>query len=226
MENAPRRIPEAWSREELLRLFKSAREEEGRIAGVPARIWWEALLLVTWDTGERITAIRGLRWVDVDFNWRGVKFVAENRKGGNADNLRSIADDTYLALESVKRWQESNEMYESEGLIFVFPYNTATLYNQFTKILERAGLPSDARCKFHRIRRSVASHFERAGGNATELLGHSKREVTKAYLDPKIVKRVEAVDLLFRPGEEPPFDGKKKPKSLFKNNLAVCILPV
>lgn len=38
-----------------------------------------------------------------------------------------------------------------------------------------------------------------AGGNATELLGHSSRKVTEAYLDPEIVARPAACDRLFRP---------------------------
>jgi hypothetical protein len=47
----------------------------------------------------------------------------------------------------------------------------------------------------------VASHAEAAGMNATELLHHSTRKVTLAYLDPRIVKRPQAADVLFRPGK-------------------------
>jgi integrase len=57
------------------------------------------------------------------------------------------------------------------------------------------------------MRRSVASHYEAAGGNATELLGHSSRSVTLAYLDPRIVPQQHAVDLLFRPGDRPGNEG-------------------
>jgi hypothetical protein len=46
------------------------------------------------------------------------------------------------------------------------------------------------------MRRSVASYFKQAGGDATELLDHSARSVTQAYLDPRIVTQVQAMDLL------------------------------
>ena len=63
------------------------------------------------------------------------------------------------------------------------------------------GLPSDRRHKFHAMRRTVASFYEAAGGNATELLGHSTRDVTRThYLDPRVVGQgVNACDVLFRP---------------------------
>jgi hypothetical protein len=39
---------------------------------------------------------------------------------------------------------------------------------------------------------------EAAGANATAMLRHSKREITESYLDPKIVKRQQPADVLFR----------------------------
>lgn len=63
------------------------------------------------------------------------------------------------------------------------------------------GLPDNRLYKFHAIRKSVASHYEAAGGNATELLGHTSRKITRAYLDPRIVRKKSAIDVLFRPGE-------------------------
>lgn len=202
MEKPAKVTPEAWSREELARLFKAASEVSGRLSGVPASAWWTTLLLVLWDTGERINAVVSLKWDRIDFDGRWVRFDAEYRKGGRSDNLRKLSPQTTEALGSLKRWQESAETYSSIGKVFVWPHGATHIYYQFGKVLEAAGLPNDGRSKFHRLRRSVASHYEAAGGNATELLGHTKREVTKAYLDPRIVGRVEAIDLLFRPNEK------------------------
>ena len=39
-----------------------------------------------------------------------------------------------------------------------------------------------------------------AGGNASNLLGHSGRRVTEKYLDPRVVTPPQASDMLFRPG--------------------------
>jgi len=53
--------------------------------------------------------------------------------------------------------------------------------------LAAAGLPTDRRSKFHRIRRTVASAVAEAGGNPSEALDHASPKTTKRYLDPRIV---------------------------------------
>jgi integrase len=41
--------------------------------------------------------------------------------------------------------------------------------------------------KFHAMRRTAASHFAAAGGDASHFLGHSSPRITeKYYLDPRI----------------------------------------
>jgi integrase len=82
----------------------------------------------------------------------------------------------------------------------VLPYYGGYLWHKFGQVLARAGLPTDAKSKFHRIRRTVASYYEAAGGNATELLGHSSRKVTTAYLDKRVVQAPQAIDRLWRLG--------------------------
>ncbi len=83
----------------------------------------------------------------------------------------------------------------------VFPWDRAQnyLWKVYGKIRKKAGLPAGRRDSFHRLRRSVASHMEAAGGNATDQLRHSGRRVTEAYLDPRIVVKQQAIDFLFRP---------------------------
>ena len=83
--------------------------------------------------------------------------------------------------------------------IFPWPFCPTHIYYHYKRILRRAGLPTDRDCHFHRIRKSVASWYEAAGGNVTELLDHSARRVTRAYLDPRIVTHQQAADVLFRP---------------------------
>ena len=53
-----------------------------------------------------------------------------------------------------------------------------------------------ASLKFHRIRKTVASMFEAAGCNATELLGHSNRSTTDKYIDPRLCQPKHAADVL------------------------------
>lgn len=189
-EVEPRRVPQAWTSEEIFRLFAALQQEPGLIASVPASDWWRALHLVGWDTGERIGALMQIAWSDVDLVRGWILCRAETRKGRREDRIYRIADDTVAALRKIRR---------PIARVFPWPYNANYLWAKYARILKRAGLPADRRSKFHRLRRTVASHFEAAGGNATELLGHSRRSVTERYLDPRIVVRQQGVDLLFRP---------------------------
>ena len=186
----PDRVPLAWMRDEIAKLF-AACETMAPVGGVPGPDWWEAILSVMWDSGERITATLGIEWWGVDLERLTILVPAEVRKGQTTDRLYPIASDTAARLALLPRDRSP----------FHWPYCEATLYNRYEKLLERAGLPTDRRSKFHRVRRSTASHYEAAGGNATELLGHTSRKVTRLYLDPRIVRTPSAVDLLFRPGD-------------------------
>lgn len=191
LESPPVRVPVALTRDELAALMAAIRGEllpVGRQAG-PA--FWRALVLIIWDTGERIGAVMALTWDRVDLQAGWVRFVAEHRKGASEDNALPLATDTITALRAIRR---------NAGAVFQWPYSSTYIYHRLAKIMRRAGLPDSGLYKFHVLRKSVASHYEAAGGNATELLKHSSRKVTRAYLDPRIVRTPSAKDLLFRPG--------------------------
>lgn len=185
----PARIPRAWTREELRRLFDATKFATSSIRGSGSPLWWRCLFSVLWDTGERITAVLSLCWDNVDLEGLTVYIPAEDRKGGQVDRLYPIAPETAELLALLPRDRRP----------FWFPWTLSTLYRRLERLLKKGGLPADRRSKFHRIRRSTASHYEAAGGNATELLGHTSRKVTRGYLDPRIVRTASAVDLLFRP---------------------------
>jgi integrase len=194
-EVEPERVPQAWTADQIVRLMSACEVQTGTIGGVAAADWWRALHLVAWDTGERIGAIRDLEWVHADLVAGYMLVPAELRKGKRRDRLYRLAGDTIQALRKI--------LLPKREKIFPWPYSRTYLWNRYSRLLRKAGLPHDSKSKFHRMRRSVASHYEAAGGNATELLGHSSRSVTLAYLDPRIVPQHHAVDLLFRPGDRP-----------------------
>ena len=155
---------------------------------------------VLWDSGVRIGTlvailkgqerIRGLEWSYVDLGGASIRIVAENQKQKRDQSFRLHAD-TAAALRAM---QPRHKRY-----VFPWPFCEGTLYNRYERILERAELPHGRRDKFHRMRRSVASWYKAAGGDATELLGHSDPRVTKCYLDPLITGSKQASDVLFRP---------------------------
>lgn len=188
----PQRTPTAWSREQLSQLFRAADTERMLIAGVPAPHWWRALHYVAWDTGERITALLGCQWSHLSGEW--LLIPAELRKAKRTDRAYHLAADTLAALDRIREPERDR--------IWPWPYNPSYLWIRYRIIRQRAGLPTDRRSAFHRIRRSVASHFAAAGGNAQELLGHASQAITRGYLDPRIVAPPQAVDLLFRPIRE------------------------
>jgi integrase len=106
------------------------------------------------------------------------------------DKLIRLGDDTQAALDRIRQPRRK--------LLFPWRRTPNTLYYHYGQLLRRAGLPDDGRCKFHRMRRSVASYYESAGGNATELLGHTSRRTTQGYLDPRIVTTTQPCDVLDR----------------------------
>jgi integrase len=194
-EIVPKRLPQAWLDHELRALFKAIDELPGWLEGVRACHWWRALHLVIWDSGERISAVMDLRWEHVDLKGGWLRVPAELRKGKGADKVFKLHEETVKALRTI-------QSPEREAL-FPWPFGRTYLWQKYEPILKAAGLPTSGQFKFHRLRRSVASFFEAAGGDATELLGHSARSVTrKHYLDERIVKPKQASDLLFRPGSK------------------------
>jgi integrase len=185
MIRVPERVPEAWMTDEMERLLESAARERTSYDGVPAALFWTALLLLAYDTGERASALISLRWANV--RGRVVLFRAEDRKGRRRDILREISVHTADALMAIKGDRE---------LVFPWPRSRSYLWTRLGIILERAGLPAGRRDKFHKIRRTTASYYEAAGGSAQRLLDHADPATTRKYLDPRIVKPRAAPDLI------------------------------
>lgn len=189
----PHRIPRAWTVGQLSTLFRACDQQTGKIANAPAALWWQALHAMIWDTGERISATLALEWDDLAWDTGDLISRAENRKGGKADKAFRLHPDTLVVLAELRKFVRGPKILEINFTIF-------TVWNRYRKLLAEAGLPSDRHHKFHCMRRSVASYFEAAGGDATKLLGHSSRRVTeRSYLDPLIVEQRHACDMLFRP---------------------------
>jgi integrase len=186
-----KRTPTAWRLEQLDKLIKSCAGETGTIADIPARLWWECLMRLFWDTALRIGVTLRIRWEHVNLNDAVLLAVAEHQKD-KEDQQFLLGSDTVEALRAIEK--------PMRRLILPWLKDRSMLWYDYSRILARAGLPAGRRDKFHKNRRSTASWFEHRGGNATELLGHSSRRTTKAYLDPTIVQRTHASQILPRLG--------------------------
>lgn len=174
----PERVPEAWTQEQMRALVIAAGQEQGTICGIEAAGWWRALLLTCYDTAERISATMSLRYADVQGSL--VIFRAQDRKGRLRDIARVISSDTAIAIDQIAD--------KKRELVWPCDVKPPALYHRLDRILTRANLPTDRWSKFHRIRKTTASYFAAAGGDAQALLDHSSPAVTRRYLDPRIVR--------------------------------------
>lgn len=187
---APARAPVAFTRDELNRLWQACDFAEP-MGACPGNLWWRSLISVMWDTAERKTAVLSVPWGDVDLERLTFFVRGEYRKGATADRAHRIAPETAALLARMPR--------DTPGP-FTAGCHEATLYNRLSRLLRRAGLPDDSRHKFHCLRRTSASHYAAAGGDAQRLLGHTDSKSTAAYIDPRIVREPAPCDLLWRPG--------------------------
>lgn len=196
LEVIPVRVPKALLRPEIANVVAAIEAETHPVGDIPGNVFWKAVFFLIWDTAERIGAVMRLTWENVDLAQGWVRFTADDRKGGAEDNVLPIAQDTIAALHGLQRVSHGNEQ------VFPWPHHITSIYSRLGKIMERAGLPNDRWHKFHVFRKSVASHYEAAGGNATALLKHFGRKVTERYIDPRIARTPSAADLLFRPSTD------------------------
>lgn len=100
--------------------------------------------------------------------------------------MRDISVETADAMLAIK----GNRGPEDE--VFPWPRQRSYVWKRLEIILQRAGLPAGRKDKFHRIRKTTASYFEAAGGNAQKLLDHADAATTRKYLDPRIVRGLSA----------------------------------
>jgi integrase len=193
----PRRLPVAWSVEQLKAIFRACELQSGWIGPVRAAAFWRCLHLVMWDSAERISAVMSARWDDCDTAGRWLTIRGEHRKGSSSDIAYRLHEQTARALDEIR--------FPERELIFEWPGCKGTLWYRYRRLLKDAGLPSDRHHLFHAMRRSVASHAEQAGGDATALLGHSQRSITvQSYISPTIAPKQQACDILFRPDSDGP----------------------
>lgn len=191
VDEAPteKRNPVAWTRDELARVIAATALARQPMGGIPGPTWYRALLLVLWDTGERIGAI--LRAERSQLHGDTLLVPAAHRKGKTRDMVYTLHPDTVAAIAA---------MGEPRAMLFPRDCTTETVANRWRACLKRAGLPHDRQHLFHCVRRSVASHAKAAGGDATALLDHSSSAITRdSYIDRRIVQPARAVDVLFRP---------------------------
>jgi len=184
----PEIVPMGWLAGEATDLLAACNKAPGHVANVPASLWWSGLVAVLLDTGERIGAIRPLKKSHVQSDYLLVPAVF--RKGQRRDRLYSLQASTVEILRKVAKANTGDDQ------LFPWDRSETYIYKRFNEVLKSAGLPTDRRSKFHRLRRTVASVVTAAGGDATAALDHASPKTTKKYLDPRIVGTVSVSNIL------------------------------
>jgi integrase len=187
-EHEPERAPIAWMPSELQSLLTAASRIDGQLGGIPACRWWDAMIRVILDTGERIGAVRQIRWEWIQGEWLLVP--AEARKGKTRDRRYRLSAETIKALASLRKCLGSSKE------VFPWPYGETYLWNRFKLVLKAAGLPETRKHQLHCLRKTVGSAVYAAGGSPQDALDHADRRTTQRYLDPRVVKKEQPCDIL------------------------------
>lgn len=173
----PDRVPTSWTVEELQRVFAQAGSLRTLVGQIPAAQWFQAILMVCWETGERIGAL--LDATPADYRRPDLVIRAESRKGRRRARAYSLSDATCDRLDEL--------INHGGDRLFVWPYSRTYLWDMLKgKILQPAGLAAK-RIGFHQVRRSAISWIAAAGGDPVAFAGHASPSTTKRwYLDPRM----------------------------------------
>jgi len=180
--------PEAWTAEEFSRLVQVAAAQPGLVARVPAAAWWCSLLLVLYDTGERISAVLQVRMADCALDRGGL--LVRRRKTHRA-RWYALAEDTLRWLRLAAGERE---------LAWPVPWTRNWLDERLRRLCCDAGLACGRRRGglWHKIRRTSGSLVEAAGGDGSAHLGNSRAIFERHYRDPRLCG-TSTVSLLPRP---------------------------
>jgi integrase len=192
----PKRLPVAWTPQQLSQLWRYLKRLPGDLGGVAASDWFCSLHAVLYDTGERIGAVLQTEWEQVDLTEGWIVIRAETRKGRLSDKLSKLHPNTCELLSRIV-WPERKR-------VWVWPYEKSYLWVHYGAILKRAGLPNGRDRKFHCLRKTCATHLTALAseGAAQQALGHSDVRMTReVYIDERQINRKFPSDILHRPGD-------------------------
>ncbi len=178
----PKKNPQCWRPDELVKLFKACEQQTGWIGPHKASNWWLALHWWLYNTGERIEATFALRPSMVDLSLSMAEVPAEVRKGGMMPMQYVLSSRCVDALGVLL---SRTEEYVFEG----HWTHGSSFHSAYRRLVEVAGLPH-VRHKSgpHKMRRTVASFISAMGGNASFFLGHAARNVAEeSYIDRAFV---------------------------------------
>ena len=182
-------IPEAWTPGEVGRIMEAARRARGDIEGIPTRDWWESILLVLYDTGERRGAVLSTATRDLCLDEAHIVF--KNTKTGRPRWAP-------LHLETV---EACRRIYDPDrALMWPWSRTRESLEKRIRVILWRAKVKfgKGHGGLFHKLRRTSGTLVEAAGLDGSKHIGNTRAVFESNYLDPRFIPR-QSLERLPRP---------------------------
>lgn len=183
----PERLPEAWRPHELRTLFEHCGRLQGWIGPHQARDWATALHYWLYCTGERIEATLQLRPSMLDLESLTARVPAEIRKGGQKAMAYRLTPVVADAIAKLIRGDDTH--------VFCHHWRDRTSFYAWyrRKVIQAAGLRY-VRHKSgpHKMRVTVLTAIDAAGGDACAFARHSSRTVTDSYIDRELTMASQA----------------------------------
>lgn len=208
----PKHARKTWTPWEFQWLLDAASKIDGVIGGVPAMVFWRALLMTVTNTASRINAVMQLQVDDLDFTRGTIALRHENVKD-NADHRAPMLPATREALLELLKYRQ---VRRDERVFGCWPYDGnggywATLRDYYKVLLESAGLPTSRRFLFHCLRAYTLTRIASAHGieAARQFAKHSQLSVTLAYIDFDQVESSIDIQQVF-----PEFSGSPPPPTV------------
>ena len=183
----PKRNGDCWSVGELDRLLTVAASVEGTVAGIPASLYWPALIIFLTETGLRKGAALQVATSNFDAEAGWIRAAWDTQKQKADQDLPLSPQTVRLILATQPAGRE---------LLFPWPFTTATIDTRLRAFLKQAGLPSGRRDLWHKLRRTCATFTADVAGEleAQKQLGHAGISTTRKYIDVRKLRRARIVD--------------------------------
>jgi len=183
----PRRMPDAWTPQQVGRLYHVAVEQPGRIGPHRAGDWWRAFLCVSWDTGLRVSQTMSLRLEDVDFHRHFLLVRYRRNSKSTHDQIKPLSTPTVKAIQAIVTPARERVFDWPE-----WPRSRRDFFSTFRYLCILADIPAPRTQHgelTHKLRRSSISmaalqSLEQARRHA----GHTRAETTlRHYVDPRLL---------------------------------------
>jgi site-specific recombinase XerD len=192
--------PIAFLPEEFAKLLATAKRTRGWIGQAPASDWWTFFLLLAYNVGGRIQALRLIETKSLDLT-RGEVLLAAHTQKQRKDQRIKLFPSTLAACTKLKIVERRLPTLLGDCL-----FGSPWLRRKFSDLLVEAGLFTSRAdiprtLKFHALRKTLASKLAAEHGEhvACSILGHSQVTVTRRYIDPRYIATPSVPELIADP---------------------------